>query len=219
MIAPRRRSALLSIRSSGMATAPLRMSAAENEVSIWRVSQLWTGSNQGSAEAVSLRFSCSTCGLKVSSGKLRSSVGWIMRKATQALKATIQKAQADAEPYLTKEMCKAVLNILGDCLLRFKNPIFGDEEEWRLVLLRDKPHLSTDLSEINYRSAQFGVIPYVKCTVSVLSGRRSGRLPIEEVVQGPRVEAALAAKAIKGYLIKSGYKETKVQQSAVPLRF
>jgi hypothetical protein len=104
------------------------------------------------------------------------------------------------------------INLFADYLIRFKNPVFREEREWRLVSLGDIEDIEG--VHIHYRDTRFGLVPYLKYRES--TGNR--RLPITRVVQGPRVEPELAATAVDGYLVKCGYR-VPVDLSKVPLRY
>jgi hypothetical protein len=107
-----------------------------------------------------------------------------------------------------KIVCRDVINLFAEELLRFKNPVFSEEKEWRLVVLGD------DNMKIYFRS---GDIPYIKCKPSMLSEPGNTKLPITKIIQGPIFQPKISKRAVKRYMIMHGY-YAKVVTSNVPLR-
>jgi hypothetical protein len=115
--------------------------------------------------------------------------------------------------------------LLADYFIRFKNPVFHDEQEWRLVVLGNVGE------EVHYRESRFGLVPYVKAGEYIKAGdhirhqehtqARKRPLPIKTVVQGPRVEPELSKEAVDGFLAKHGYAReiVKVLLRKIPLLY
>jgi hypothetical protein len=99
--------------------------------------------------------------------------------------------------------------------LSFKNPAFAYEKEWRLVRI---VFAEDDKPQISFRSGFRTIVPYLRIGAKDLVAHASGRLPINEVIQGPTLDAAISGKAVREYLAARGYAVT-VQSSNVPIRF
>jgi hypothetical protein len=129
----------------------------------------------------------------------------------QQMLELLSSLRADTDPTLVRNLerfiCQDILNLLADYFIRFKNPVFHEEEEWRLVVLGNVGE------QVQYRESRFGLIPYVKY------GERP--LPITKVVQGPRVEPELSKEAVEGFLATHSYRSPGVEVclSKVPLRY
>lgn len=100
---------------------------------------------------------------------------------------------------------------LQNYLIAFKNSAFQEEREWRLVCIFD-PNTGTT-KHLEFRSSGGFISPYV-----VLKPVDGELLPIEVVCQGPRVSSEIGAEAVRDLLLKYGYKDTKVEDSGIPLR-
>jgi len=119
--------------------------------------------------------------------------------------------RADTDPNFIRNIgrfiCQDIINLLADYFIRFKNSVFHEEKEWRLVVLGNVGE------DVHYRESRFGLIPYIK------AGERP--LPIKTVVQGPRVEPELSKEAVEEFLAKHGYRspDIEVRPSKVPIRY
>jgi hypothetical protein len=72
--------------------------------------------------------------------------------------------------------------------------------------------------EINFRKSHLGLIPYVQLVIRDPAGVFHGRLPLEEVVQGPTNHPDLALGSMGVYLESRNYWHTKLAATAIPLR-
>ncbi len=94
--------------------------------------------------------------------------------------------------------------------LRFKNPAFEAEQEWRLVTT------TVDLRNAGiarrYRTSNLGVVPYYEWR----SGD-GGKLPIRKVTVGPSPYAQVTDLALKQFLADHHY-EIDTSYSTIPLR-
>jgi hypothetical protein len=104
-----------------------------------------------------------------------------------------------------------------DLALRFKNPGFSEEQEWRLVLVHSS--WPPDLARLVFRQRAAELFPSMPLG---LAGRESeefeGRLPIREVVYGPSPHRDLVSETVLSLLSKHGYRGITVRGSAIPLR-
>jgi len=129
----------------------------------------------------------------------------------QLMMEVFRALRTDTDPNFIRDIgrfiCQDIINLLADYLIRFKNSVFHEEKEWRLVILGNVGE------DVNYRESRFGLIPYFKA--------RERPLAIKTVVQGPRVEPELSKEAVEGFLAKHGYRspDVEVRLSKVPLRY
>ncbi|MGC2077686.1 MAG: DUF2971 domain-containing protein [Xanthobacteraceae bacterium] len=144
----------------------------------------------------------------------RQSFEYVIKGIVDIFRSKRQNIQNHFLANLINKLCQRTRLLLADCLLSFKNPAFQKEKEWRLVFLGDKAFRQSDMSVVNYRNTQFGLIPYVEYKTPTLDNL----LPIGVVIQGSRVEPKLSAEAVQGYLIRYGYTYANVRQTAVRLR-
>jgi hypothetical protein len=87
-------------------------------------------------------------------------------------------------------------NLLG---VMMKNPGFHEEAEWRVVVMKAS---EAALSSVRFRDTKYGPAPYVELPLS-----KTDKLPLTNVVFGPRVEAP-AKRSIRMMLESYGYSPT-----------
>jgi hypothetical protein len=134
--------------------------------------------------------------------------------------------------------------------LSFKNPAFSEEKEWRLIkltdireelrLIRDRksqerfsqlgiklpesrpswPLSQAEGIDIKFRQTSLGFVPYIELGLKHRAGVFTGRLPLEEVIQGPTAAVGLSLQSLTMYLESHdyGFPMTNIHQSAIPLR-
>lgn len=96
-------------------------------------------------------------------------------------------------------------------VLRFKNPAFAAEEEWRLVSHR--PSVARGVERM-FRPSGLGVIPYYEW-----SRRPKKRpLPITKVVVGPSPYGEISERALRALLEETGYDGAITSYSTIPIR-
>lgn len=101
-------------------------------------------------------------------------------------------------------------------ILGFKDPAFAHEAEVRLVLSYE----DADRYEggLRFRASPLGIIPYLRTDDRFTVKKKSGRLPLREVIVGPSPHHELIAQSVETFLRHSGYAETLVSVSQVPHR-
>lgn len=97
----------------------------------------------------------------------------------------------------------------------FKDPVFSEEREWRLVA----PRAYGDVENVHFREMQGTVVPYIQIKIPTPDPIKKDRLPMVEVVQGPLTDPALGEKSLRLLLKKHKYEDVQVRQSRVPIRF
>jgi hypothetical protein len=99
-----------------------------------------------------------------------------------------------------------------DYVFFFKNPVFIEEKEQRLVTIIH------DATVLNFRETQGMVVPYIKLVYPSAEPNKNNKLPIVEIIQGPLIDTALGEKALRLLLKKHSYENVNVISSKVPLR-
>jgi hypothetical protein len=115
------------------------------------------------------------------------------------------------------EMAVREIVVASVChIVYFKNPHFSEEREWRLIATCQEENVSP-----GFRPSAFGLTPYLVLPVGVGRSRGGikGKIPLKTVYVGPNSYSALAAEAVKDYLLKQGhYRYCSVIDSRIPLR-
>ena len=93
----------------------------------------------------------------------------------------------------------------------FKDPSFAEEKEWRAVYVI--PH--GRFEEVQFRPNNGVAVPYIGLNIGTDSERR---LPIREVVQGPRVDGDTGVRSLEFLLASTGYSDVAITASTIPLR-
>jgi hypothetical protein len=105
----------------------------------------------------------------------------------------------------------AALGEVVGFVFSFKDPAWVEEQEWRAV--RSVPVDERD--EIHFRPQGGIPIPYVTLAIG---NDAHGRLPIREIVLGPRADSGTAARSVELLLTNHGYSGVEISTSSVPLR-
>jgi hypothetical protein len=105
----------------------------------------------------------------------------------------------------------AALGEVVGFVFSFKDPAWVEEHEWRAV--RTVPVDERD--EIHFRPQGGIPIPYVTLAIG---NDTHGRLPIREIVLGPRADIGTAARSVELLLTNHGYSGVEIGTSSVPLR-
>jgi hypothetical protein len=114
---------------------------------------------------------------------------------------------------------RAVVDMVLEEIIGFKNESFAVEEEWRIVVRRRefiKQGTDDDGKTpipIQFRCAKGMIIPYVR-----LVPDGSNKLPIYCIRTGPSLDVNAARLAIPLLLVTNGYKGVRVRESGIPLR-
>lgn len=99
-------------------------------------------------------------------------------------------------------------------MLSWKDPLWRDEREWRMVSIHDYDFL-TPL----FRPTQVGLAPYIEQRPHDFRGPWRGRLQVREITVGPGANADLLGSALVEFCRTHGYHSaTDVKISTVPLR-
>lgn len=91
------------------------------------------------------------------------------------------------------------INILFDIILSFKDPVFSEEKEWRIIKVvrdDDRPDL------YKFRNSKSRLIPYLDTYVYEKIGATS-IFPLESITYGPMLEREITEAILKLFLINS----------------
>ena len=97
-------------------------------------------------------------------------------------------------------------NILFDLVLSFKNPVFNEENEWRLIygrLASYKPE------QLKFRETKEGLIPYIETyIVEDLEGKSV--FPLSSIKFGPMLDDARTKSALQLFVNKEAVSDNKI---------
>jgi hypothetical protein len=105
----------------------------------------------------------------------------------------------------------AALGELVGFAFSFKDPAWAEEQEWRAVYVVP----DGELEGVEFRPSGGVAVPYVSLEMGT---DPDGRLPIREIVQGPRVDTDTAVRSLELLLASNGYSDVDITVSSVPLR-
>ena len=129
--------------------------------------------------------------------------------------------QYDADPWVAETTATStpafhLANILVEYILSFKDPAFGEENEWRLVYVIDNDDKKQQ-KHIRFRTGNGYIVPYVEVE---LFQDQYGGLPIKEIVSGPTLDPTMAEHSLRVLLDCQGYTKPPVSilSSGIPMR-
>jgi hypothetical protein len=105
----------------------------------------------------------------------------------------------------------AALGEIVGFVFSFKDPAWVEEQEWRAV--RSVP--ADERDEVHFRPHGGIPVPYVALAIG---NDPHARLPIREIVIGPRADSEIAAQSVELLLANHGYSGVEITTSSVPLR-
>jgi hypothetical protein len=98
-------------------------------------------------------------------------------------------------------------NILSDLMLSFKSPVFKEENEWRLILVRQPEH---KLVQLKFRENSNGLIPYIE-TYIIEKKENRNLFPIHSIRFGPMLDVSRTKSALNLYLRKEAVSENNIR--------
>jgi Protein of unknown function (DUF2971) len=129
-------------------------------------------------------------------------------------------AKLASAPHDIKEGIIGALSIilyetLTDELVRFKNPAFAEEKEWRIVvrpnMVRILDGMNSSGARVHFRAGRGLFIPYVKLIPT------GNKLPIRSVRFGPSLEKKKAEGSLNAFFTIHGYRDIGVYGSEIPV--
>lgn len=166
----------------------------------------------------------------------------IIRDTIDAFKYNIDYDEVD-EDKLLENTANLFSNLVSECLVSFKSPVFEEEEEWRMIYLgyRDDTHIN---KEIKTRSSGNYLIPYISMELvgteegdyesrmspyyesdNTLTDEQHdhiisniGKFPVKAVNLGPIYHEDIAIKSVKQELRNNSIGHISVESKEVSLR-
>lgn len=165
-------------------------------------------------------------------------VGEIIDDLYSIFKYHLKKTD-QTEEQLIQSFGSYFANVLMEFVLSFKDPIFKEEKEWRIIHLNDKK-----LDKVNYRNKGDYIIPYVDISFRTVdetdfeeyfkkiekSGKPvlstdydkyincKGKFPLTKVTIGPINHPEIAKKSVHDLLFKNKFLRCRVTSSSSSLR-
>jgi len=156
---------------------------------------------------LSPRFNCNPSLLRVEYDQHKQ-----RRQTQNFLRACFEygaKKHISKTPVETNELLKIISLLFRNLIaVRFKNPAFKSEHEWRLVV---KPDTEATLG-VQFRVSSFGITPF-----ATIEPQEQRALPVTLVRIGPTRYPIIASQATKQFLRKHGY-DSDVVTSNIPIR-
>jgi hypothetical protein len=98
-------------------------------------------------------------------------------------------------------------NLLCDMMLTFKNSVFSEENEWRLILVRQPEHKA---DQLHFIDNDIGMIPYFE---TYIIDKKDDQLffPLRTIRFGPILEIPSTKSALRLYIQKQSVSESKIK--------
>lgn len=98
-------------------------------------------------------------------------------------------------------------NILCDLMLSFKNPVFSEENEWRLILVRQSQHKA---EQLQFKENEKGLIPYFE-TYLIENNEDKSFFPIHSIKFGPMLDVSSTKSALTLFVRKEAALESYIK--------
>ncbi len=149
-------------------------------------------------------------------GKQRTIVADCIKTAVNAYREIVGRSP-DLVSWGRTHIATAFSKATAEMLLRFKNPVWNDEAEWRLIVIQNP---SAQGSKTFVRESDFGFTPYIHIKPVEKGRHQNGRLPIGSLKIGPTANPELTKRALEIFIAGTEYKENYVtiSNSSIPLR-
>lgn len=105
-------------------------------------------------------------------------------------------------------------NILCDLMLSFKNPVFSEENEWRLILVRQSHHKA---EQLQFKENENGLIPYFE-TYLIENIDANAFFPIHSIKFGPMLDVSSTKSALTLFVRKEAVLENNIKIKADAVR-
>jgi hypothetical protein len=136
----------------------------------------------------------------------------LLDRAMFALRSPDAQSEEDAVDTVLEFVADHVVELVA-C---FKHAAFGEDHEWRLLVVADTAYPGEGLAQVRFRHAGGHIVPYMEIDVSPNRGPAAS--PIAEVICGPLERADLSTRAIELLLKKRALSAARVRASALALR-
>lgn len=129
-------------------------------------------------------------------------------------------------------IAKVIIDFLEKTISIYKHPSFQDEKEYRLEYELDGYINKQDAEELNFRTSNNLIVPYIRLTSKYNEFLKSKeeknelnepiflikKLPIAKIILGPSIEFTALKNAVNLLLTKNGYENIPIVESEVPYR-
>lgn len=151
-------------------------------------------------------------------GRIANLLSELLNTLSRIVKETSEAEARDQFPWMRDLF---LLNLFK-CLFSFKNRGYSEEKEWRIVMWGRTEDGNGDSSEtlpktIHFRPSKHFVIPYTRLNLSHPDVQPE-RLPVAEIVQGPRLQPEVGAKGLSMLKSEWEYDAVHIRKSEIPLR-
>jgi len=135
-------------------------------------------------------------------------ISFIIKSSKEALKSFKERDDIpEAWPFIAASEC---VNIFFDLILSFKNPVFQEEKEWRLIKVMEAEHKPEIL---RFREISEGLIPYLETFIfDDLEGEYT--FPLFEINFGPMLDNARTKSVLELFLNKEAASSNKIKIDA-----
>lgn len=127
--------------------------------------------------------------------------------------------------YTFNSIISTAIDILSTQVQLFKNPIFSQDEEYRIIF-----NINSKLDVIKYRASNGVFIPYIEVKFESGLEKDEKGLPIDGITIGPKNNLDIARNGLKLFLNNQGYNtvfdvsdkkggKIYIKKSEVPLRY
>jgi len=106
------------------------------------------------------------------------------------------------------------VNILFDIMFTLKNSVFSEENEWRLIIVRQTDHKA---NQLQFRENEKGLIPYIN-TFIIEKNENDLFFPIRSINIGPMLDVTKTKSALKLFIRKESASESKIKINANGIR-
>lgn len=124
------------------------------------------------------------------------------------------KSYGPEEKYLFTSSFNTFLQTMAlNEIIRFKNPSFEEEKEWRLAVRPMSLKLSDEeVQQLRFRTTRGNIVPYVE-----LRPKGNGLLPVQSVRYGPTLKQKQVENALRLLFQQKGYPEIPSNGADIPV--
>ncbi len=109
-------------------------------------------------------------------------------------KEIIDKYHSDKKEIITNS-ASCLAYYLKVQLVRFKNDVFKEEQEWRAIYVNDE-RSGGRRKKVKFRVSGKDIIPYIELDIAPSAQKEKWYLPISEIIVGPKINYIKAKRSI-----------------------
>lgn len=99
------------------------------------------------------------------------------------------------------------VNVLCDLMLSFKNEVFREEDEWRMILVRQPEHKA---HQLQFRENEKGLIPYFE-TYLIRKVDGNSFFPLNSIKFGPMLDVSSTKSALRLFVTKEAVSKNNIK--------